>query len=176
ASALSVLTDQRFFQGQKSYIRAIKSVVSLPLLRKDFIIDEYQVYESRYVGADAILLIVSALSQEVLKSLYQCARSIGLDVLVETHTEEEIARANEVSADIIGINNRNLATFEVSLQRSLDLRSFIDPRAVSVSESGIQSAQEVAKLRRAGFDAILVGEGLVTSKNRVDSLRELVRA
>lgn len=175
ARALSVLTDETFFQGQKSYIQEIKSAVSVPVLRKDFIIDEYQVYESRSIGADAILLICRALSDDLLRSLYSCAQSLGLDVLVEVHSRDEIERANEIHASIIGINNRDLATFEVSLQRSLDLRSFLHDKAIAVSESGIKSRNDVSVLRRATFDAIVVGESLVTSKDRKAFLRELIR-
>ncbi|HEY4612037.1 MAG TPA: indole-3-glycerol-phosphate synthase, partial [Bacteroidota bacterium] len=161
--------------GQKSYIHSIKSVVDVPVLRKDFIIDEYQVYESRLIGADAVLLIVRALHQEQLSQLYRLARSLKLDVLVEVHTAEEIERANELNADIIGINNRDLSTFHVSLQRSIDLRPMIHAEAVAVSESGIQSPNDAAVLRHAGFHAILVGESLITSTKRADTLRLLTR-
>ncbi len=175
ARALSVLTDEQFFQGQKSYIGQIASTVSLPVLRKDFIIDEYQLYESRVIGADAILLIVRVLTDEHLRSLDSCARSLSLDVLVEVHSREEIERANEINASIIGINNRDLSTFEVSVQRSLELRPFLRAGAVAVSESGIVSRGDVSVLRAAGFDAILVGEALATTGDRTGFLRELIR-
>lgn len=176
ASAVSVLTDEQFFQGHKSMLQSIKTAVRLPVLRKDFIIDEYQVYESRVIGADAILLIVGMLSTSQFSSLIDCAREIGLDVLVETHTEEDVGRANEHNADIIGVNNRDLKTFEVSLQHSLNLRPLVRSGAVTVSESGIQSREDVATLRKAGFDAVLVGEGLVTSSNRLQLLKEFLQA
>lgn len=176
ASAISVLTDERYFQGHKSFIQSLKPAIELPVLRKDFIIDEYQVYESRVIGADALLLIISTLSESQFSSLYECAREVGFDVLVEVHTEEDLARANEQGADIIGINNRDLRTFEVSLQHSLKLKRLIHSEAVTVSESGIHTREDVAMLRKAGFDAVLVGEGLVTSSNRIHLLREFLQA
>jgi indole-3-glycerol phosphate synthase len=176
ASAVSVLTDEQFFRGHKSTLQSIKAAVELPLLRKDFIIDEYQVYESRVIGADAILLIVGMLTESQFSSLFDCAREVGLDVLVETHTEEDVARANEHNVDIIGVNNRDLRTFKVSLQHSLNLRRLVRSGAVTVSESGIQTQEDVVALRKAGFDAVLIGEGLVASSNRVQLLREFLQA
>ena len=176
ASALSVLTDKRFFQGEHEFIHTVKSVVNLPVLRKDFIIDEYQVYESRAIGADAILLIVSALSQEMLQTLYLLARSLGLGVLVEVHSAEEVEHANAINAEMIGVNNRNLATFELSLATSVDLKRLIHKDAVTVSESGVSSSKDAALLRQAGFDAVLVGESLMTAENRGIALQQLVQA
>jgi indole-3-glycerol phosphate synthase len=176
ASALSVLTDQRFFQGHQSTLQAVKAAVHLPVLRKDFIIDEYQVYESRVIGSDALLLIIGLLSDSQYSSLVDCAREVGLEVLVEAHTEDDIGRANEHRADIIGINNRDLRTFEVSLQHSLNLRRLIRPEAITVSESGIHTREDVSRLRTAGFDAVLIGEGLVTAPHRVELLKELLQA
>jgi indole-3-glycerol phosphate synthase len=175
ASALSVLTDQKFFQGHKSTLQAAKAAVHLPVLRKDFIIDEYQVYESRVVSSDAILLIVGLLSDSQFSSLIDCAREVGLEVLVEAHTEDDIGRANEYNADIIGINNRDLRTFEVSLQHSLNVRRLVRAGAITVSESGIHTREDVSRLRAAGFDAVLIGERLVTSPNRVHLLKELLQ-
>lgn len=176
ASAVSVLTDEQFFQGHKSTLQSIKAAVRLPVLRKDFIIDEYQIYETRVIGADAVLFIVGMLSESQFSSLIDCAREVGLDVLVETHTEEDVARATEHNAEIIGVNNRDLRTFEVSLQHSLNLRPLLRSGVVTVSESGIRSREDVATLRKAGFDAVLVGEGLVTSSNRVQLLKEFLQA
>lgn len=176
AGALSVLTDEQFFQGHKSILQSVKAAVHLPVLRKDFIIDEYQVYESRVIGSDAILLIAGMLPESLFSSLLNCAREVGLEALVETHTAEDVAQANEQNADIVGINNRNLRTFEVSLQHSLNLRNLVRPGAVTVSESGIRSPEDVAQLRKAGFDAVLIGEGLVTSSNRMQLLREFLQA
>jgi indole-3-glycerol phosphate synthase len=174
ASALSVLTDKKYFSGDPSFISQIKELVRLPVLRKDFIIDEYQVYESRALGADAILLIVNALSAELLRKFHTCAVSLGMAVLVEAHTENEVMAANSIGAEIIGINNRDLSSFAVSLDTSLRLRRFIRSDAVAVSESGINSADDVRRLREAGFQAALIGEGLVTRPDRSAALREFI--
>ena len=173
ACALSVLTDRHHFQGESRFIREIKEAVSLPILRKDFIVDEYQVFESRVIGADAILLIMKALTPERARSLLELARSIGLDVLVETHTAAEVALANSIGADLIGVNNRDLATFEVSLSRSFELGRLIRPGATAVSESGIRSSADVRALRDAGFQAVLVGERIVTDRNPSEAIRRL---
>lgn len=175
ASALSVLTDRHFFQGDPSFLMDLRELVGLPLLRKDFILDEYQVYESKVLGADAILLIVRALSPEALRSLHATARAIGLEVLVETHSREEIEIANGIGAEMIGVNNRDLETFTVSLNRSLELRSYIPSDVLAVSESGIQTADDADLLMNAGFHAILVGEGLVLRDNPAETLQHLVR-
>jgi indole-3-glycerol phosphate synthase len=174
AHALSVLTDEKYFQGHNSFVKDVKQVAALPVLRKDFILDEYQVYESVALGADAILLIVRALAREQLRSLYACARAAGLDVLVETHTAEEIVQANDIGADIIGINNRDLSTFVVDIRRSAQLREFISPQAIAVSESGIGNAADVRLLRDAGFKAVLVGEGLARHADRAAATRSLI--
>ncbi|MBI3788104.1 MAG: indole-3-glycerol phosphate synthase TrpC, partial [Ignavibacteriales bacterium] len=175
ANALSVLTDAPFFQGEKRFIAEIKEAISLPILRKDFIIDEYQVYESKVIGADAILLIVKALDIPSLRTLYECAQSIELSILVEAHTKQEVEIANSIGATIIGINNRDLNTFEVSVEHSVQLRPLIRSGALAVSESGIKSSGDVSALRKAGFDAILIGEGLVTNNNEINVLQELIR-
>lgn len=175
AAALSVLTDAKFFQGDPRFLMEIRETVDLPLLRKDFIIDEYQIYESKLLGADAILLIVKALSPDQLARLDSLAHAIGLEVLVETHTREEIEQANGISAELIGVNNRDLESFDVSLDRSLMLRQYIRQEALAVSESGIRSTEDGIKLKNAGFRAILVGEGLVTRGNPTEALQDLVR-
>lgn len=174
AQALSVLTDKKHFGGDPSFIREVKEIVDLPVLRKDFVLDEYQVFESRSLGADAILLIVKALTKEELRRLYDCALSLGMAVLVETHTESEIKIANSLEAQIIGINNRDLSSFAVSIDTSLNLRHFIRPEAIAVSESGIGSAADVLALRNSGFRAALIGEGLVKRSNRAAVIRELI--
>ncbi|MCI0554997.1 MAG: indole-3-glycerol phosphate synthase TrpC [Anaerolineae bacterium] len=176
AAALSVLTDSEFFQGDPTYIQAVKSAASIPVLRKDFIIDEYQVYESRSIGADAILLIVSALSQKALEQFYRLARSVGMDVLVEVHSADEVQRVNAIQAEIIGVNNRDLGTFNVSLDTSLRLKPLIRSEAVTVSESGIADSKDALVLREAGFDAVLVGEGLMLSSNRKKTLQQIKQA
>lgn len=176
ARALSVLTDEKFFQGHAGFIREVKAVSRLPVLRKDFIIDEYQIYESKVLGADAVLLIVRALDRITLQHFYSIAGSLGLDVLVEAHTADEVEIANSIDAEIIGINNRDLTTFDVSLDHSLRLRDKISPGAIAVSESGIMNPDDVERLSLAGFDAALVGEGLVTKKDRIGALRAMVHA
>ena len=174
ASALSVLTDRKYFGGDASFIREVKEAVDLPVLRKDFILDEYQVYESRAIGADAILLIVRALPPADLERLYVLAASLGMGILVETHSQGEIEVANSIGADIIGVNNRDLDTFKVSIKTSVDLCSHIGKRAIAVSESGITSRRDVLTLQSAGFKAVLVGEGLVTREDRTSAVRELI--
>lgn len=174
AHALSVLTDKKYFQGDKTFILDMKDLTQLPILRKDFIIDEYQVYESRLLGADALLLIVRAVSKVQLSELYQCAKAIGLAVLVETHSEEDLEVANEVGADIIGINNRDLGTFAINLEHSIRLRPFIRKGAFAVSESGILSATDVRTLKDAGFRAVLVGEGLIRHADWSDAVRSII--
>lgn len=174
AAALSVLTDEKYFQGHPTYIADVKEVVRIPVLRKDFIVDEYQVFESRAIGADAILLIVRALPYTTLRSLYELAMSLDMDVLMETHTEEEIETANSVGAEIIGINNRDLGSFEVDISTSLALYHSVHAKAIAVSESGISSRTDIQALEAAGFRAALVGEGIVTRRDRVAAVQQLL--
>lgn len=173
ASAISVLTDQEFFRGSLSDLRKVKTAVNVPVLRKDFIIDEYQVYESRAFGADAILLIVAALDRERLKRFMEVASEVCLQCLVEVHDESELATAVDLKAPIIGINNRNLKTFEVSLDVSTRLLPMVHG-AKRVSESGIFSQADLAHLGRSGADAVLIGEALMRHHNPAEKLRELV--
>jgi len=175
ASALSVLTDRQFFHGHPQYIADVRDVSRLPVLRKDFVMDEYQIIESRALEADAVLLIVRILSDPLLKDLIDLSRTIGLAALVEIHNEEELSMAVEAGADLIGINNRDLADFSVSIDRSLSLRSKIRHGILTVSESGIQSPEDVKVLAEAGFHAVLIGESLAKSENRIQSLREMIR-
>lgn len=161
ASAFSVLTDERFFQGKTDYLSNVKTSFNLPVLRKDFIIDESQVYESRLIGADAILLIVAALSRLRLQELMFLAHSLMLETLVEAHDENELQIAIESGAKLIGINNRNLADFSVDLRTSLRLKEMIPLGVVAVSESGIKSQSDLELIDAAGFDAVLIGEGLL---------------
>jgi indole-3-glycerol phosphate synthase len=174
AHALSVLTDEKYFQGRLGYLDDIRSQVALPLLRKDFIVHELQVYESVVAGADAILLIVAALDQPTLKHLYETAQGVQLDVLVEVHNLEEMDRALDLGADLIGINNRNLSTFQVSLQTTADLAEEIPSDCVAVSESGIRTAEDVRFLREHGINAILVGETLMRANNVAAKVHELL--
>ena len=174
ARALSVVTDEKFFQGRPEFIEDVKKVCGLPVLCKDFIIDEYQIYESKVLGADAILLIVKTLDEHTLRRFYDCARTAGLDVLVEAHTAREVQAANAIGANIIGINNRDLETFQVSIDHSLKLRDKISPNSIAVSESGISNAEDLERLQRAQFDAVLIGEGIVTKGDRVRALKAMV--
>ena len=159
--AISVLTDEQFFQGKLEYLAQIRSAVSVPLLRKDFMLDEVQIAESAAAGADAILLIVAALEQEQLIGLLEAAALYQLDALVEVHTYEELDRALETDAKIIGINNRDLATFEVDLGVTERLSEQVPNDVVLVSESGIKSAEDVARVKACGINAVLIGEALM---------------
>ena len=171
ASALSVLTEPKYFKGENSYLTAIKEKVRLPILRKDFIIDEWQIYEAKSIGADAILLIVAALSPKQLQSYLCLARDLALQVLVETHDENEVSIALESGAEIIGVNNRNLNTFEVSLETSVKLRALVPTDKVFVAESGIHTTEDIALLKKLGCDAALIGESLMTAPNRMEKIQ-----
>ncbi|MCZ2128527.1 MAG: indole-3-glycerol phosphate synthase TrpC [Anaerolineales bacterium] len=176
ASAVSVLTDEKFFMGSLDTLRRLRSAAyPLPLLRKDFIISETQIYESRVHGADAILLIAAALPDDALfADLHACALALGLTVLVETHDEAEVERALQLrDVKLIGINNRNLATFDVTLATTEKLRPLIPPEITVVAESGIFSAADVERLAQANVDAILVGEALVVADDIPAKVREL---
>jgi indole-3-glycerol phosphate synthase len=161
ATCLSVLTDRPFFQGAPEYLVVARIACALPTLRKEFIIDEYQVAESRALGADAILLIVAALDDARLAALEDCALDYRMDVLVEVHDEEELDRALRLKTPLIGINNRNLRTFGVSLQTTIDLAGKIPPDRLVVTESGIVAQRDVAQMRRHGVHAFLVGEAFM---------------
>jgi len=158
AACLSVLTDVEFFQGSDEYLRAARAACSLPVLRKDFTIDPYQVYESRVLGADCILLIVAALSDAQLIELNGLATDVGLDVLVEVHDGRELERALQLEVPLVGINNRDLRTFETRLETTLELLPRIPAGRVVVTESGIHDREDVQRMRRAGVSAFLVGE------------------
>lgn len=173
ADALSILTDEKYFQGHLSYLAKIRERVDLPILRKDFIIDEVQIYESVVAGADAILLIVAALEQEQLVHLLDVAANYQLDVLVEVHDLGEMERALETGARIIGINNRNLRTFEVDLGTTERLSEEVGPDHILVSESGIYTGTDTKRIRSWGADAILVGEALMRATDRTAKMAEL---
>jgi indole-3-glycerol phosphate synthase len=174
AAALSVLTDEEFFQGSLGNLREASGAVSIPCLRKDFIVDEFQLVEARANCADAVLLIVAALSAE-LSSLAAGARRRGLDVLCEVHDGEELQRALDAGCDLIGVNTRDLRTFKVDVETAFALAERIPAGVVRVAESGIHSAEDVAGLRAAGYDAFLVGESLMRAERPGDALRELMR-
>jgi indole-3-glycerol phosphate synthase len=174
ARAISVLTDGHFFKGTLDDLTTVHTHVAVPCLRKDFMVDEYQIYEARAAEADAILLIVGVLSNEQIKEYTALAASLGMASLVETHDEEEIERALETGSHIIGINNRNLKTFEVDINTTLRLKKLVPGGKVLVSESGIHTREHVKALENGGVDAILVGESLVTSKDINAKIRELL--
>lgn len=160
ASAFSVLTDEKFFQGKIAYLEQVRSRFELPVLRKDFIIDETQILETRLIGADAMLLIVAALDNAKLQAFLQLGKELGLHILTEVHDEWELERAMKYDAQIVGVNNRDLRDFSVSLETSLRVKKEIPKEVVSVSESGIQTKSDLLRLQEAGFDAVLIGEGL----------------
>ena len=174
AAALSVLTDEEFFQGNLADLCAAREAVSLPALRKDFTLDEYHVVEAAAHGADAILLIVAILDAGRIRGLRELAASYGMAALVETHDEGELEIALEAGSDMIGVNNRDLRTFEVKLETSLRLAGRIPAGVVKVAESGIHSAADVRLLREAGFQAVLVGEHLMKSSSPAAALRALL--
>jgi indole-3-glycerol phosphate synthase len=174
ASCLSVLTEKKYFQGDLAYLGAIRKSVTLPLLRKDFIIDEYQIFEARAAGADAMLLIAACLERRQIEDYLGTARGLGLDVLVEAHTAQELERSLLAGAAIVGINNRDLGSFTVRLGTTFELlRDIPDDRTV-VSESGIATRNDVQRLEEAGVDAILVGESLMREKDIGGKVRELL--
>lgn len=178
AAALSVLTDEPYFQGSLQNLELASAAATLPCLRKDFTVDEYQIVEARAHGADAILLIAAALTDDEMKQFAGAAHGIGLDVLVEVHTRDELNRIldalGEDGADAIGVNNRDLKTFDVRLETSLELVESIPSRAVRVAESGISAAADLSHLRAAGFDAFLVGESLMRQPDPGGALKQLL--
>ena len=165
AEAISVLTDEQFFQGHLDHLRAVREAVALPVLRKDFVLDEVQILEASAAGADAILLIVAALDDEALVRLLANAATYQLDALVEVHSLAELERALETEAQIIGINNRNLATFEVDLGVTEKLSEEVPKEIVLVSESGIRTAADLARIKQTGVNAVLIGEALMRAQN-----------
>lgn len=174
AAALSVLTDEEFFQGSLGNLREASAAVAIPCLRKDFIIDEFQLVEARANSADAVLLIVAALSSDELVRLARAARSHELDVLCEVHDGDELQRALDAGCDLIGVNTRDLRTFRVDLQTAFDLAAKFPSNVVRVAESGIHSASDIARLQGAGYHAFLVGESLMRAASPGAALRELV--
>jgi indole-3-glycerol phosphate synthase len=175
ASAISVLTDERFFEGRLEDLKSVKESVSLPVLRKDFIIDEYQIYESVMFGADAILLIADLLSDSEMTGFYQLAISLGLDVVLEVHDEEDIDKAIATGGDIIGINNRDLHTFKVDLTMTQRLIRLIPANKIRVSESGIKSYEDVMFLKSLGINAVLIGEAFMEAPDIAAKMREIMR-
>lgn len=176
ASAISLLTDKRYFKGDLNYLPRLKKAISLPILRKDFIIDEIQVKESFLWGADAVLLIARILSVKQFKRLLEACQETGLAALAEVHDTSDLKKVIECEADIIGINNRNLDTFEVDLGTTVELAPLIPPRHILVSESGIRSGNDIQLLAASGICSVLVGSALMKSDNLIDKTKELVRA
>ncbi|MCI0490334.1 MAG: indole-3-glycerol phosphate synthase TrpC [Blastocatellia bacterium] len=174
AAVISVLTEEDFFGGSLSYLGDIRGQIDQPLLRKDFIFDEYQVYESAVAGAAAILLIVTILDDDLLARLIKLSAELGLDALVEVHTEKELGRATRAGARIIGVNNRDLTTFEVSLDTSVRLGGLAPPATIMVSESGIRTGADIKRLKSAGFHAFLIGEHLMRAPDPGAALAQLV--
>jgi indole-3-glycerol phosphate synthase len=175
AAALSVLTEEAHFGGSLADLREARAASELPVLRKDFTIDPYQLYEAKAAGADAVLLVVGAMSQDELAALYREAHALDLDAIVEIHDEEELDAALEVDADVLGINNRNLEDFSVDIQRTFDLLHDVPAGKVVVSESGIQTREQIDELEQVGVDAVLIGETLMRAPDPEEAVRRLTR-
>ena len=173
ASAISVLTEPYFFQGSNDFLKEISENVSIPILRKDFTIDEYMIYEAKLLGASAILLIVSILDDVQLKEYLDLAHSLGLSAIVETHDAEEIKTAIDAGAGIIGVNNRNLADFTVDIENSINLRRLVSDDIIFISESGIKTKEDVTRLKENDVDAVLIGETLMRSDDKKSMILEL---
>ena len=176
AAAISVLTDEKYFGGSLSYLKEISYLdLGIPLLRKDFIFDSYQLLEARKAGASAILLIVAMLSSDQLNELLYRTRELGMDALVETHTSQEVEEALSVGARVIGVNNRDLHTFNVSLETSIALRPLVPNDFIMIAESGIHTKEDVSRLSEANVDSMLIGEGLVTAPDIAAKVREFTK-
>lgn len=173
ADAISVLTEPEYFLGCSRYLEEIHSQVALPLLRKDFVVDEYQIYEAKVLGASAVLLICSLLKEEKLARYRKLCGELGLAALVEAHDDREVAMAAEAGAEIIGINNRNLKTFEVDFSNALRLRSLVPEGTLFVAESGIKTAEDIRCLAQAKVDAVLIGETLMRAEDKAEELQKL---
>ncbi len=173
ASAISVLTEPEYFLGKDEYLQKIAKEVAVPVLRKDFTVDAYQIYEAKVLGASAVLLICTLLPQARLQEFLKLAHSLGLSALVETHDEEEVKRALEAGARVVGVNNRDLKTFQVDIQTSLRLREKVPAELIFVSESGIRNRKDIQALEDKGVNAVLIGETLMKSPDKKKQLHEL---
>lgn len=173
ASAISVLTEPEYFLGRDAYLKGIAENVNIPVLRKDFTVDAYQIYEAKVLGASAVLLICSLLDDGTLKEFLEIAHSIGLSALMETHDEEEVKRALAVGARVVGVNNRDLKTFKVDINNSVRLRNLAPKEILFVSESGIKTAEDIKRLRENGTNAVLIGETLMRAEDKGKMLKEL---
>ena len=173
AACLSVLTDKDFFQGSNEYLQQVREAVDLPIIRKDFIVDDYQVYEARAIGADCILLIAAAIGDAQMSELTQVALTLDMDVLIEVHNKEELERALRLPLPMIGINNRDLHSFEVSLDTTIEMLEMIPEDRIVITESGILTKGDVARMRACHVDAFLVGEAFMRAENPGEKLAEL---
>lgn len=173
ADAISCLTEEFYFKGSSDYLKAIRKTVDIPILRKDFIFDEYQIYEARSIGADAVLLIAAVLDTETMNNFRELAESLGMNCLFEAHNEEELENILKCSPKIIGVNNRDLKTFEVSLENTKKLAAMIPDSCVKISESGIKDNADMKFVRECGADAVLIGETLMRSGNIGETLKTL---
>jgi len=173
AACLSILTDKDYFQGDEEYLKQARAACTLPVIRKDFIIDPYQVYEARAIDADCILLIVAALDDEALQSLFDLAHALGMDVLMEVHDKDEMRRALKTGARLIGINNRNLRNFDTSLDTTLSMLDMVNENHILVTESGIHTKENVQLMRDNKVNAFLVGEAFMRAENPGEKLAEL---
>ena len=173
ADAISCLTEPKYFLGKDEYLKEIAKEVKIPVLRKDFVVDEYQIYEAKILGASAVLLICAILEEEQLKVYLQIAKELGLSALVEAHDEKEIKQAVRAGAKIIGVNNRNLKDFSVNVGNSTNLRNFVPPEILFVAESGIKGPEEIKALRENKVDAVLIGETMMRSPDKAKMLRFL---
>ncbi len=176
ATCLSILTDEKYFQGKNEYLQEVRAVNTLPILRKDFIVDTYQIFEAKMLGADCILLIVAMLNDAKLQELEQCAFDSGLSVLIEIHNEEELQRAAKLKSKLLGINNRDLKTLKVDLQTSLILSEQVPQDYVLISESGIKDALDIELLQQAGINCFLIGEHFMRQKNIVRAVGDILRS
>lgn len=176
ASAISVLTEPHFFLGSNDYLKEIRKATNLPILRKDFTVDEYQVYEAKTIGADAVLLICSILDEEKLAGYLKLVKDLGMNALVEAHDEDEIAMALRAGAGIIGVNNRNLKDFSVDTDRANSLRNLVPADKLFVAESGIKSPDDISKFSQSGVDAALIGETFMRAADRSAEVAKYVRA
>ena len=173
ADAISCLTEEDHFCGNVDYLKQIRSITELPIIRKDFMIDEYQFYEAKVIGADAVLLITAILEDVQMKDFYQLSAELGLDVLVETHDEHEIERAMKIDPQIIGVNNRDLKTFNVDINNSIRIAKLIPENVIYVSESGIKTYDDIKRLKENNVDAVLIGETLMREKDKSKALKTL---
>lgn len=173
AACLSILTDEKYFMGKNEYLSEVRAISPLPILRKDFIVDTYQIYEAKMLGADCILLIVAMLDDKKLAELEQCALDAGLSVLIEIHNEEELQRASKLKSKLLGINNRNLKTLKVNLETSLLLSEQVPEDYVLVGESGIKSSIDIELLQQAGINCFLIGEHFMRQKNIEKAVKDV---